>query len=93
MNSNVDLILFGARGDLSKRKLFPALYQLDRAGMLEDSMRIAGLARQEVTTEGGLDVIKNEKVTPKGIPASRKPKKRGIDEHEQNGVTAPKSEA
>ena len=51
MNSNNDLVIFGARGDLAERKLLPALYQLDRAGLLEDSMRIAGLARQEVTTE------------------------------------------
>ena len=28
----VDLIIFGATGDLSARKLFPALYQLDAAG-------------------------------------------------------------
>ena len=51
MNSNNDLVIFGARGDLAERKLLPALYQLDRAGLLEDEMRIAGLARQEVTTE------------------------------------------
>ena len=51
MNSNIDLVIFGARGDLAERKLLPALYQLDRAGLLDDSMRIAGLARQEVTTE------------------------------------------
>ena len=51
MNSNNDLVIFGARGDLAERKLFPALYQLDRAGLLDESMRIAGLARQEVSTE------------------------------------------
>ena len=51
MNSNNDLIIFGARGDLAERKLLPALYQLDRAGLLDDSIRIAGLARQDVTTE------------------------------------------
>jgi hypothetical protein len=39
------------------------------------------------------EVIKNEKVIPKGIPASRKPRKIGIEEQEQKGVTAPKSAA
>ena len=29
--TGVDLIIFGASGDLSARKLFPALFQLDRA--------------------------------------------------------------
>jgi hypothetical protein len=37
--------------------------------------------------------IKKEKVTPKGIPASIKPRKRGIAEHEQKGVTIPKTDA
>ena len=36
---------------------------------------------------------KKEKVTPIGIPASRKPMKRGIAEQEQNGVTIPSKPA
>jgi len=39
------------------------------------------------------DVTRNEKVTPKGIPAFRKLIKSGIEEQEQNGVIAPKSDA
>jgi hypothetical protein len=39
------------------------------------------------------EVIRNEKVTPKGIPASKKLMKRGMEEQEQNGVIAPKSDA
>ena len=38
--------LFGALGDLALRKLFPALYQLDRAGLLHDDTRILALARE-----------------------------------------------
>ena len=41
----VDLIIFGASGDLSARKLFPALFQLDRAELLPDDLRIAAVAR------------------------------------------------
>ena len=29
------LVLFGATGDLAKRKLFPALYHLERRGKLD----------------------------------------------------------
>jgi len=36
------------------------------------------------------ETIKNDKVTPRGIPASKKPINNGIDEQEQNGVIAPK---
>jgi hypothetical protein len=39
------------------------------------------------------EVIKKEKVTPRGIPALRKPTNRGMDEQLQNGVTAPNSDA
>lgn len=44
---DVDLALFGALGDLALRKLYPALYHLDREGLLGDTTRILGLARQE----------------------------------------------
>jgi len=49
-SSKIDLVLFGARGDLSRRKLFPALYQLDKADLLSDDTRIAAVARQELET-------------------------------------------
>jgi glucose-6-phosphate 1-dehydrogenase len=49
-SSKTDIVLFGARGDLSRRKLFPALYQLDKADLLSDDTRIAGVARQDLET-------------------------------------------
>ena len=49
--SGVDLVIFGATGDLSARKLFPALFQLDAAGLLLDDLRIIAVGRQEQTTE------------------------------------------
>ncbi|EPC01180.1 glucose-6-phosphate 1-dehydrogenase [Litchfieldella anticariensis FP35 = DSM 16096] len=49
-NSEVDLALFGALGDLALRKLYPALYQLDREGLLPNTSRVLGLARQEYDT-------------------------------------------
>ena len=48
MSNNIDLVIFGARGDLARRKLFPALYQLDKAGLLTDSTRISGVAREDI---------------------------------------------
>ena len=47
----VDLIIFGATGDLSARKLFPALYQLDAAGLLQADLRIAAIGRQRQSVE------------------------------------------
>ncbi len=47
----VDLIIFGATGDLSARKLFPALYQLDSAKLLQEDLRIAAVGRQQQSVE------------------------------------------
>src|SRR3954469_12186240 len=43
------LVLFGATGDLAKRKLFPALYDLERHGKLD--IPVIGLARGHGTNE------------------------------------------
>lgn len=57
--SAVDLIIFGATGDLSARKLFPALFQLDAAGLLPVDLRIAAVARQEQTIEAFHDELRS----------------------------------
>mgnify|MGYP001324005510 CR=1 FL=1 len=56
--SAVDLIIFGATGDLSARKLFPALLQLDAAGLLQDDLRIAAVGRQQQTGEAFRDELR-----------------------------------
>jgi glucose-6-phosphate 1-dehydrogenase len=43
------LVLFGATGDLAKRKLFPALYDLERHGNLK--IPVVGVARSDWTDE------------------------------------------
>ena len=45
------MIIFGATGDLTKRKLFPALYNLAKEGFLPDNFAIVGVGRQEMTSE------------------------------------------
>ena len=44
------LVLFGATGDLAKRKLFPALYHLERTGVLH--VPVIGVARSDWTDDG-----------------------------------------
>lgn len=41
------IVLFGATGDLSKRKLFPALYSLYKNGQLPDRFTIVGVGRRD----------------------------------------------
>ena len=45
------LVLFGASGDLTARKLMPALYGLARDGLLPEGSAIVGYARSAMTDE------------------------------------------
>jgi glucose-6-phosphate 1-dehydrogenase len=45
------LVIFGATGDLTHRKLIPALYNLAAEGALPPSISIVGFARREKSTE------------------------------------------
>ena len=58
------LFLFGAHGDLVKRLLMPALYNLSRDGLLDDGLRIVGVDHNAISDEGFAkkleDFIRNE---------------------------------
>ncbi|MEJ7624608.1 MAG: glucose-6-phosphate dehydrogenase [Pyrinomonadaceae bacterium] len=44
------MVIFGATGDLTKRKLLPALYNLARDGFLPEKFQIVGVGRQELSS-------------------------------------------
>src|SRR3954469_25649675 len=45
-------VIFGAAGDLTRRLLMPALYNLRRGKLLPEDFRIIGIARGEKSNEG-----------------------------------------
>jgi glucose-6-phosphate 1-dehydrogenase len=45
------MVIFGATGDLTKRKLFPALYNLAKDKFLPENFAIVGVGRQEMETK------------------------------------------
>ena len=45
------IVIFGATGDLCKRKLIPALYKLWQKGLIPENYIITGAARREPTTD------------------------------------------
>ncbi len=51
LNAEATIVIFGASGDLTARKLVPALYQLAREGFLSAKSPIVGVARREKTDE------------------------------------------
>jgi len=65
------LVIFGATGDLTHRKLVPALYNLSADGTLPPVMSVVGFARRDKTDEG----FRSELET-----AARKHSRQGIDD-------------
>jgi glucose-6-phosphate 1-dehydrogenase len=45
------IIIFGASGDLTSRKLIPALFRLDSTGLLPEDCHVVGMARSAFTSE------------------------------------------
>lgn len=61
-NQACDLILFGTKGDLARRKLLPALYQLQKANLLCQDSRIIGVARDDLSREAYIELVKTNLV-------------------------------
>ena len=49
--ANQVIVLFGATGDLAKRKLLPGMFHLAQVGLMPDRFRIIGAARNAVDVE------------------------------------------
>ena len=48
---NLILVIFGASGDLTKRKLIPALFHLYKQGLMPDKFAILGVSRSKLTDD------------------------------------------
>ena len=53
------LVLFGASGDLTRRKLIPALYGLFREGLLPPEFAVLGVSRTGYTDEEFRDHLRD----------------------------------
>ncbi|MEO0563421.1 MAG: hypothetical protein AAF125_15030, partial [Chloroflexota bacterium] len=47
MADNTTIVIFGASGDLTQRKLIPSLYNLFLKGRLPETFRIVGNSRSD----------------------------------------------
>ncbi|WP_435007253.1 glucose-6-phosphate dehydrogenase [Tundrisphaera lichenicola] len=59
------IVLFGATGDLTHRKLVPALYHLDQAGHLPGECAVVGFARRDWSDQQFRDELKKSLANPK----------------------------
>lgn len=51
LQPKVVIVIFGATGDLAKRKLFPSIYRLYQSGAIGDDFAVVGLARRSWTND------------------------------------------
>ncbi|WP_429909863.1 glucose-6-phosphate dehydrogenase, partial [Geobacillus thermodenitrificans] len=51
MNPKSIIVIFGATGDLAKRKLFPSLYRLYEKGHLNERFAVVGVARRPLSAD------------------------------------------
>lgn len=56
--SSSAIVIFGGTGDLSYRKLYPALYDLHKLGKLSEEFKIVGIGRRDYTDEDYTQIIK-----------------------------------
>lgn len=58
MLNTFDLVLFGGTGDLSTRKLIPALFRQETVSSLDDDSNIIGVGTRDLSQEDYLNVVK-----------------------------------
>ena len=67
MKPKLDLVIFGGTGDLSTRKLLPALFQLHRHQLADRLHRIIATGRATIATEDFRNTVKaNQTFLPQG---------------------------
>jgi glucose-6-phosphate 1-dehydrogenase len=49
--TNQVIVLFGATGDLARRKLLPGMFHLSQVGLMPEGFRIIGAARRGISTD------------------------------------------
>ncbi len=54
------MVIFGASGDLTKRKLIPALYNLAKDNLLSKEFALVGIARNELSSDQFRELISKE---------------------------------
>lgn len=57
MSNKSDLVIFGGMGDLSIRKLIPALYRANAANQLSQGSKIFLIARDERSNDENLKIV------------------------------------
>jgi glucose-6-phosphate 1-dehydrogenase len=66
------LVIFGASGDLTKRKLIPALFQLTESGLLPENWYVLGSGRTAMDDDGFREIVRKSVQELPGSGPTRK---------------------
>ncbi len=64
MKKSASILLFGSTGDLTKRKLVPALYRLYERGIIDGTTPIIGIGRRKIDTPQFIDHLDADTFIP-----------------------------
>jgi glucose-6-phosphate 1-dehydrogenase len=66
------VVLFGATGDLARKKVLPALYHLTEEGLMPGAFRIVGVSLEEMSEEGFREFVREalEEFSPQDVPTA-----------------------
>jgi len=67
-------VIFGATGDLMRKKLVPGLFHLYREGHLPDLFQVLGFAKDELNEEQFRDKIKD--IVRENVPGAQRSSKK-----------------
>jgi glucose-6-phosphate 1-dehydrogenase len=79
------VVIFGASGDLTKRKLLPALFHLEQQGLLPENFSVVGVARRDISATFSADM--QEGIEKFGGVDASDPKLKGFMERVQYFAT------
>lgn len=68
MGTDLDFVIFGFGGDLSRRKLIPALYELYVSGIVNENAQITALGRKDYSSDDFAELIEEAIREGKGNP-------------------------
>jgi len=64
IKENCTIVIFGATGDLMKRKLVPALYRMYQKGIIDDGFPILGIGRRPISGGQFIDLLDVQRFLP-----------------------------
>jgi len=75
------MVIFGASGDLTRRKLIPALLDIHRQGLLPSTFTVLGVARTSMTHDGFREYLRQAIADVEALPLKDATKRKWLHDN------------